>query len=158
MLFQCLPGFISRVYFKNLFQGVVILVYDGEEIGEVLINPLSRILGEVGRSIAETQRALDLNSIKTQIEIDDEKSLSEYDIQAAWYHIPEVDLELKMSLTVRFEEERDSKGRVRGYRPVLNASPLNASYNSLYSYDVQGSSCIKAKIVSIPASSKLREK
>ncbi len=87
------------------------------------------------------------------------KKLSGYDIQAAWYHIPEVDLELKMSLTVKLEEERDSKNRIRGgYRPVLNASPpLNASYNSLYSYDVQGSSCIKAKIVSIPASSRVRE-
>jgi len=148
---------LSRTYFKDLFQGVIIVVNDGEEIGEVLITPLSRLLGEVGRSVAETQRTLDLNSIKTQIEIDEEKALSEYDIQAAWYHIPEVDLELKMSLTVKLEEERDSKNRVRGYRTVLNASPLNASYNSLYSYDVQGSSCIKAKIVSIPASSKVRE-
>ncbi len=133
------------------------MVNNGEEIREVLITPLSRLLGEVGRSVAETQQALDRNSIKTQIEIDEEKALSGYDIQAAWYHIPEVDLELKMSLTVKLEEERDSKNRVRGYRPVLNASPLNASYNSLYSYDVQGSSCIKAKIVSIPASSKVRE-
>ncbi|KKG15902.1 hypothetical protein EO98_10540 [Methanosarcina sp. 2.H.T.1A.6] len=153
-LFQ---GLISRTYFKDLFQGVIIVVNNGEEIGEVLITPLSRLLGEIGRSVAETQRTLDLNSIKTQIKIDEEKALSEYDIQAAWYHIPEVDLELKMSLTVKLEEERDSKNRVRGYRPVLNASPLNASYNSLYSYDVQGSSCIKAKIVSIPAYSKLRE-
>ena len=77
----------------------------GEEIGEVLITPLSRLLGEIGRSVAETQRALDRNSIKTQIEIDEEKALSEYDIQATWYHIPEVDLELKMSLTVKLEEE-----------------------------------------------------
>ncbi|AGF97502.1 hypothetical protein MmTuc01_2174 [Methanosarcina mazei Tuc01] len=47
---------------------------NGEEIGEILITPLSRLLGEVGRSVAETQRALDLNSIKTQIEIDEEKA------------------------------------------------------------------------------------
>lgn len=133
------------------------MLKDGEEIEEILITPLSRFLGEVGRAVAETQLALDRNSIKTQIEIDEEKALSEYDIQAAWYHIPEVDLELKMSLTVKLEEERDSKNRIRSYKPVLNASPLNASYNSLYSYDVQGSSCIKAKIVSIPAASRLKE-
>ncbi len=51
------------------------MVNDGEEIGEVLITPpLSRLLGEVGRSVAETQQALDRNSIKTQIEIDEEKA------------------------------------------------------------------------------------
>ncbi len=133
------------------------MLKDGEEIEEILITPLSRFLGEVGRAVAETQLALDRNSIKTQIEIDEEKALSEYDIQAAWYHIPEVDLELKMSLTIKLEEERDSKNRIRSYKPVLNASPLNASYNSLYSYDVQGSSCIKAKIVSIPAALRLKE-
>lgn len=133
------------------------MLKDGEEIEEILITPLSRFLGEVGRAVAETQLALDRNSIKTQIEIDEVKALSEYDIQAAWYHIPEVDLELKMSLTIKLEEERDSKNRIRSYKPVLNASPLNASYNSLYSYDVQGSSCIKAKIVSIPAALRLKE-
>nr|WP_304364437.1 hypothetical protein [Methanosarcina sp. KYL-1] len=114
-------------------------------------------MGEVGRSVAETQRTLDRNSIKTQLEIEEDEGLKDYDIQATWYHIPEVDLELKMSLTMKLEEERDSKNLVRGYKPVLNAAPLNASYNSLYSYDVRGSSSIKAKIVSIPASSKLRE-
>ncbi|MCO5383770.1 MAG: hypothetical protein NHB15_18225 [Methanosarcina barkeri] len=133
------------------------MLKDGEEIEEILITPLSKFLGEVGRAVAETQLALDRNSIKTQIEIDEEKALSEYDIQAAWYHIPEIDLELKISLTVKLKEERDSKNRIRSYKPVLNASPLNASYNSLYSYDVQGSSCIKAKIVSIPAASRLKE-
>ncbi|MCQ1535504.1 hypothetical protein FTO70_07360 [Methanosarcina sp. KYL-1] len=133
------------------------MVKNGEEIEEVLITPLARLLGEVGRSVAETQRTLDRNSIKTQLEIEEDEGLKDYDIQATWYHIPEVDLELKMSLTMKLEEERDSKNLVRGYKPVLNAAPLNASYNSLYSYDVRGSSSIKAKIVSIPASSKLRE-
>jgi len=133
------------------------LAKNGEEIEEVLITPLSKLLGEVGRSVAETQWTLDRNSIRTQLEIDNDEAMKEYDVQAPWYHIPEVDLELKMSLTVKFEEEKDSKNVIRGYKPVLNAAPLNASHNSLYNYDVRGSSCIKAKIVSIPASSKLRE-
>lgn len=84
---------------------------DGEEIREVLITPLSRLLGEVERSVAETQQALDRNSIKTQIEIDEEKALSGYDIQAAWYHIPEVDLELKMSLTGEKAESSEALAR-----------------------------------------------
>lgn len=130
---------------------------NGEKIEEILITPLSKLLGEVGRSVAETQRALDRNSIKTQLEIEEDETLKDYDIQATWYHIPEVDLELKISLSVKMEKELDSKNQVRGYKPVLNAAPLNASYNSLYSYNVLGSSSIKARVVSIPTSSKLRE-
>lgn len=56
----------------------------------MLITLLTRFLEKVGRSVAETQRTLDLNFIKTQIEIDEKKALSEYEIQAAWHHIPEV--------------------------------------------------------------------
>ncbi|MDD3042087.1 MAG: hypothetical protein PHV51_00255 [Methanosarcinaceae archaeon] len=129
----------------------------GEEIEEILVNPLSKIMREIGSSVAETQRALDRNSIRTQIELESDEGLSEYDLQASWYHIPEVEFELKLSLTIKLEEERDLKGRLRGFKPILNAAPLNASHNTLYNYNVQGSSCIKARIVSIPASAKLRE-
>ena len=133
------------------------MVISGEQIEEVLITPLSRLLGEVGCSVAETQRALDRNSIQSQLEIEEDENLKDYGIQATWYHIPEVDLELKLSLSIKLETEVDSKNKVRGYKPVLNAAPLNASYNSLYNYNVEGSSSIKAKIVSIPGSSKLSE-
>ncbi|WP_242492660.1 hypothetical protein [Methanolobus psychrotolerans] len=125
-----------------------------ENIEEVLVSPLSTILSEMGKSIAQTQRALDRNSIDTQIELSTDEVLNEYNLEATWYHIPEVDIELKMALSMKYEEERDSKNRVRGYRPVLNAAPLNASYNSLNSYAVEGSSVLKAKIVSVPPSSR----
>ena len=123
-------------------------------IEEVLVAPLSTILSEMGRSIAQTQKALDRNSIDTQIELSTDEALKEYNIEATWYHIPEVDIELKMSLTMKYETELDSKNRIRGYRPVLNAAPLNASYKSLNSYAVEGSSILKAKIVSIPPSTR----
>ncbi|WP_407355636.1 hypothetical protein [Methanolobus sp. WCC5] len=131
---------------------------DSEAIEEVLVSPLSTILGEMGKSIAQTQRALDRNSIDTQIELETEESLKDYGLEATWYHIPEVDIELKMALSMGYEEERDSKDRVRGYRRVLNAAPLNASYKSLNSYAVEGSSILKAKIVSVPPSYRNVEK
>lgn len=124
-------------------------------INEVLISPLSQIIREVGTSIAETQKALDRNSLNTQLEIENDEILSQYDIQATWHHIPEVELELKMALSMSYEEEKDSKGNIRGYRPVLRAAPINASYRSLYEYDVQGASTLKAKFVSIPPSVQL---
>ncbi|NPE29995.1 hypothetical protein HNV12_18995 [Methanococcoides sp. SA1] len=116
----------------------------------MLISPLSRILSEVGRSVADTQKALDRNSIETQMTIDSDEGMGGYDIEATWYHIPEVDIELKLSLSMEYEEERDSNKRIRGYKPVLHAAPLNASYGSLYGYDVKGSSTLKAKIVVVP--------
>ncbi|WMW21235.1 hypothetical protein RE476_07410 [Methanolobus mangrovi] len=124
-------------------------------IEEVLVSPLSTILSEMGKSIAETQKALDRNSIDTQIELSGDEALQDYGLEATWYHIPEVDIELKMALSMKYEEERDSKNRIRGYKRVLSAAPLNASYNSLNSYDVKGSSVLKAKIVSVPSSSKV---
>nr|WP_321497505.1 hypothetical protein [uncultured Methanolobus sp.] len=128
-----------------------------ENIEEVLVSPLSTILGEMGRSIAQTQRALDRNSIDTQIELSSDEVLKEYNLEATWYHIPEVDIELKMTLSISYEEEKDSKGRVRGYKRILNAAPLNASYKSINSYDVEGSSVLKAKIVSVPPSYRVTE-
>lgn len=128
-----------------------------ESIEEVLVSPLSTILSEMGKSIAQTQSALDRNSIDTQIELSTDEALQEFDLEATWYHIPEVDIELKMTLSMKYEEERDSKNRIRGYKRVLNAAPLNASYKSLNSYDVEGSSLLKAKIVSVPSSSRIVE-
>ncbi|MDK2825378.1 hypothetical protein SAMN04488589_1033 [Methanolobus vulcani] len=128
-----------------------------ENIEEVLVSPLSTILGEMGKSIAQTQRALDRNSIDTQIELSSDEVLKDYNLEATWYHIPEVDIELKMTLSMSYEEEKDSKGRVRGYKRILNAAPLNASYKSLNSYDVEGSSVLKAKIVSVPPSYRVTE-
>jgi hypothetical protein len=121
-------------------------------IEEVLVSPLSTILAEMGKSIAETQRAMDKNSIATQIELSSDEALKDYNLEATWYHLPEVDVELKMALSMSYEEEKDSRGRVRGYKRVLKAAPLNASYKSLNSYDVEGSSVLKAKIVSVPPS------
>jgi len=124
-------------------------------ISEVLVNPLSRIITEVGKSISETQQAMDRNSIDTQLAIDRDEILSQYDIQATWHHIPEVELELKMALTMKYKEEKDSKGVVRGYRSKLHAATLNASYKNYHEYDVEGASTVKAKFVSIPPSSQI---
>lgn len=124
-------------------------------ISDVLVNPLAKIITEVGKSISETQQAMDRNSIDTQLAIDNDEILSQYDIQASWHHIPEVELELKMALIMKYKEERDSKGVVRGYLPKLHAAPLNASYKNLHEYDVKGASIIKAKFVSVPPSNQI---
>lgn len=119
-------------------------------ITESLIEPLEKILKHVGRAIAETQRALDENSIATETELTELREKIGYDLHATWYHLPETTLELKMSLSIDIEEEKKG-GRTVGWKPpILHAAPLNASYMNLFNYDVAGASILKAKIVSLP--------
>ena len=101
----------------------------------------------VGRSVAEAQRELDRNSADTQIFIENDEVLSQYDLRSTWYHMPEIDLELKISLSLH----EDTKISV----PQLFGATLDASYAKKYDYDVEGSSQIKVKIVSIPPPSSM---
>ena len=121
-----------------------------------MIEPLGDILKYVGRAIAETQQALDRNSIATETELADKREELGYDLHATWYHLPETTLELKMSLSIQWEEEK-KKGRAgKGYgvwKRTLHAAPLNASYKNLFNYEVAGTSMLKTKIVSIPPAS-----
>ncbi len=128
-----------------------------EEIEEVLIAPLGKTLKHLGISIAQAQQELDANSIATQKAIDFaiEKGELTHHVEAPWYHFPEVNLELKMALSMTAKKEVDKQKKVRAYKPVIMSAPLNASYKNTYDYDVKGASQIKAKIVSIPPSSRL---
>ncbi len=126
-------------------------------ITEVLINPLDKLLIQVGKGLAEAQKSLDDNSIATQILIDNDKKLSEWGIRATWYHFPEVYLELKMALTmsrkvnVQIDPVTNKIKKITQLKPIkLLSAPLNASYKNQFNYDVSGASTIKAKIVSIP--------
>ncbi len=121
-----------------------------DEIDEVLVRPLAEVLARVGEGVAEAQRALDLNAIATQTLIDNDPVLSEYGLQATWYHMPEVTLELKMSLAMKRETKTDSAGRVLVSKLRLLATPHNAKVQNTLGLDVAGTSVVKARIVSIP--------
>lgn len=105
----------------------------------------------MGKAVAETQKALDRNSADTQIFIENDEILGQYDLRATWYHMPEVDLELKMSLSMHEETKLDTGIST----PKMFAAPINASYVKNFDYDVSGSSEIKVKIVPIPPPSAL---
>lgn len=128
----------------------------GTIITEVLIEPLGEIVKHVGRAIAETQRELDINSIATETELTDKREELGYDLHATWYHLPETDIEIKMSFSMEWEEEKKG-GQTVAWKPVLYAAPLNASYKNLFEYDATGTSVLKAKIVSIPPASTIEE-
>ncbi|MFX0199203.1 MAG: hypothetical protein ACFFCW_24030 [Candidatus Hodarchaeota archaeon] len=118
-------------------------------IQDVLVDPLEQILLHVGRGIATAQMELDKNSLATQILIDNDEYLSQFGIEATWYHFPETTLELRMSLSMQWEEEKE-EGKPVAWKRVLYAAPLNASYKNLFDYEAAGTSMIKTRIVSVP--------
>ncbi|MGH8719353.1 MAG: hypothetical protein ACREV0_10495 [Burkholderiales bacterium] len=123
---------------------------NGVQIEDVLIRPLEEILAHVGQGIATAQRAMDLNSIATQTLLATDPALKEFGLEATWYHMPEIEVELKMALTMRREDRmKDNKLVLRKLR--MYAAPLNASYQNSFSSDVSGASRIRARIVSLPA-------
>ncbi|MBL7209038.1 MAG: hypothetical protein ISS52_02965 [Dehalococcoidia bacterium] len=123
----------------------------GERVTEVLIAPLGELLKHVGRAIAEAQRALDENSIATEVELADKREELGYDLHATWYHLPETNIEIKMSVSMHWEEEEEKEeGKPVVWKPVLYAAPLNASYKSLFDYEAAGTSVLRAKVVCIP--------
>lgn len=132
----------------------------GEEIArEWLIRPLGELMSSVGASVMETQRMMDEAAISTQKDIDRAVENGElaYHLRAPWYHIPEVDVELKVALSMKFKTLTTNTGRPVSWRPVAIAAPVNAVYQNACNYDVQATSQIKARIVSVPPERALPE-
>ena len=120
------------------------------QIDDVLIDPLERVLVQIGQGVASAQRALDLNSVATQMLLTSDPVLSELGLTATWYHMPEVEAELKLAFSLRREDKVVNNQLVaRKFR--MYAAPYNAAYQNSFGSQVSGTSQIKFKIVSIPA-------
>lgn len=119
------------------------------QIEDILIDPLERVLSLVGQGVANAQRAMDLNSVATQTLLANDPVLKELGLEATWYHMPTVEVELRLSLSLRREDQiKDNKLVARKFR--MYAAPFNASYQNNFGSEVSGTSQIRAKIVSIP--------
>ena len=132
----------------------------GDEItGERLITPLGELLRSVGTSIVETQREMDDAAIATQKRIDKEveEGTLLYRLEAPFYHFSQVDLELKMALSIKWEKTTESGGNPVGYKAIALAASLNATYQSTFAYDASGTSQIKARIMSVPPPGQVEE-
>lgn len=119
------------------------------QIEDILIDPLERVLSLVGQGVANAQRAMDLNSVATQTLLANDPVLKELGLEATWYHMPTVEVELRLSLSLRREDQiKDNKLVARKFR--MYAAPFNASYQNNFGSEASGTSQIRAKIVSIP--------
>ncbi len=134
-----------------------------ETIRDTLVFPLPLLLSQTAQAVAEAQLALDETAMRVQQELDlltaealaqageEPAGLARFQVDATWYHIPEVDIELKMSLSMEVREQVTGSGKTV-FRPKLLSIPHNARSKNLTNFDAEGTSSIKARIVSIPPS------
>jgi len=132
---------------------------------EVFSAPIQGVIAALGRGIAEAQMALDRGSVQAQEEIDADPVLAGLGMQATWYQLPRVELELKLAMTIT--EEREGAAPRAGappapgaraleatkgfFRPVkLIAQPVSASYQNRFDYNVNAASTIKLSVVPVP--------
>jgi hypothetical protein len=126
----------------------------GAEAREVFSAPIQSVITTLGQSIGEAQRSLDRSSIETQDLIDADPQLASLGVQATWYQLPRVDLELRLSMAM---SEQPGPTPVEALptliaRPPLTliAQPVSAAYQNHFNYDVTASSVITLSIVPVP--------
>lgn len=108
---------------------------------EILVTPLASIVRKIAESVAEAQIKLDEAAMTTAKSLAKEHAeLQMVGYSPTWYHIPEINAELKM--VMHYEQ--------KGEKASAYWSPFNAKYQSGYSFAAEGTSQLKLKIVSVP--------
>lgn len=115
---------------------------------------LSEIISELGKGIAEAQKALDQSSIDMQNEILENDELYSMGLQATWYAIPETEFTLKMDYAVSQKKTIDGKTKFAG----LKIAPSNATFQNLFKSDQKIESTVRLKITPIPASDRFLQR
>lgn len=134
---------------------------------ELLEVPFPLLLGQAAEAVAQAQAQLDESSMRLQAQLDqltaaaiadagDERNgLARFQVDATWYHIPEVEIDVRMSLTMKLEEETRSDGR-RVVRPRLRSVPYNVTTSRQTELEASGTSSVRARIVSVPPAERSR--
>jgi hypothetical protein len=131
-------------------------------VHEILVAPLPLLLTETAGAVAQAQVALDQAAMHTQEQLDEltrlaqqaadpegePTGLARFQVDAPWYHFPEVEVDIALSLSVEVREE--SRGTKRVYQPLLRAMPYNARVQNQTNFDASGTSRLKARIMAVP--------
>lgn len=122
-----------------------------------LARPMKEVIRNVARSVAEGQEELDRRAIATQKEIDRAVEAGEldYDVDASWLRFSDVNVDLRLAVTLEGREEVDDEGTVRAYKPVIGVSPLNARAKAEYDLEADLASDVSVRIVSVPPERRL---
>ncbi len=114
-------------------------------VEEVLLAPLEQVIVQVGQGLAQAQAALDLNSVAIARRLRQEPATQGLGLEAPWYHMVEVEVSLKLQLSLAGDGSTGPQRPPRAY-----AALFNASYQHRFQADASGASVVRMKIVSVP--------
>ena len=144
--------------------------------GEALLEaPIGELIQRVASSIAEAQLKLDQIGVRVASLLSDakvtfnkadgspvEKSLLELGFLPTFYAFTETDIEIKMTIQLKVEEDLKISGEVsagsgEGVEAAKRIVPfgiaISADYHRKYEFDMSGSSTVKTRLLSVPAPS-----
>jgi hypothetical protein len=125
---------------------------------EVFSAPIEGVIVALGKGIGEAQAELDRASLANQAALDADPTLSGLGLQATWYQIPRVDLQLKLALAVVSDGDTSGPGPTVPRPPVtlptrglrLIAQPVSAAFQNHFDYNAQASSTVDLTIMPVP--------
>jgi hypothetical protein len=140
----------------------------GAEISRTLVNaPLPQLIEQLGVSIANSQAALDKNSIQLanamstdKVTVGDQKySLIALGFAPTFYQFTEATVEVKLEFSLSESESFSVGGSIGGSssskdgekKQTMFSASLTASYARKFEMSAEGASSIAARIVSLPA-------
>jgi len=135
---------------------------DPKAVLDALSVPFGDLIASVGRGVADAQRAMDAASIAALQEVYSEpnglyQELQRIGYRPNWYHIPEVEGEIQVALTVSGQDTRNTSSAASAPGPAraikLYATPVDAGYASRFGFSLQATSSVKFRIVPVPPSS-----
>lgn len=147
--------------------------------GEALLEaPIGEMIQRLASSIGEAQLKLDQIGVRVATLLSEakvtfnkvdgspiEKSLLELGFMPTFYAFTETEIEVKMTIQLKVEEELTIKGEVKvggdggdgggqgvaaAKRVVPFGASISADYHRKYGFDMSGSSSVKTKLVSVP--------
>lgn len=114
--------------------------------------PLKELIRTVTLSVAEGQEELDRRAMRVQQDLERAAEAGELDVEldASWLRFAEVETDLQVAISIEGEEIRDDEGTVRGYRPVVGATPVSPRTRSQFDVDADITSDVTLRIVPVP--------
>lgn len=139
--------------------------------GEALMDvPVHELIQRLGIGIAEAQLRLDQSAVRvaamlsdTRVDFTDaegkttQKTLLELGFAPNFYHFTEAELEVRMSISIKVEEDFGIEGAGNigsggdpKNRAVVFGASLNVEYHRKYGFESSASSVVRTKMISTP--------
>lgn len=121
----------------------------------ILVAPVDDIIQQMAQSVANAQLALDQATLAAQKALQERAEYQELralGYQPSWYTIPEATFELKLAFYIE-DATGEAGGEAKGglLRRIFGTTH-NANYQNTQSFQAEGASTLKVRIVPVPPS------